>query len=75
MLGLYPVLAGLAMIREMKTLALMSGVANVFMAVGLVIIYYYLIDHEVDEKTIVSILTSAFFIYFLGGASQQHEVD
>lgn len=54
MLGLYPVLAGLAMIREMKTLALLSGLANAFMAVGLVIIYYYLIDHEVDEKTIGS---------------------
>lgn len=57
MLGLYPLLAGLAMIREMKTLALLSGLANIFMAIGLVIIYYYLINHEVDDKTIVRIST------------------
>eukprot|EP00040_Diaphanoeca_grandis_P022848 m.123457 g.123457 ORF g.123457 m.123457 type:complete len:495 (+) comp28990_c0_seq1:349-1833(+) len=44
MLLLFPVLGGLAMIRQMRTLAMLSGVANVFMLIGMSIIIFYLID-------------------------------
>ena len=44
---LIPVLGGLALIRNMKTLAPLSGIANGAMATGLAVIVYFSVYHMV----------------------------
>lgn len=51
---LFPILASLAMIRQMRTLAMLSGIANIFMLIGMSIIVYYLIEKFSEDGPVPS---------------------
>jgi amino acid permease len=69
MMCIIPVLGGLALIRHMKTLAPLSGIANISMAASLVVVVYFSVYHIVAAPSSSSTHNSTPYANYTPGTA------